>query len=635
MKNATTTDPTTLPKPWRLWPGIAAVLLQWLVQFVVPTVAPDALAFGVLGGLAGGLVVLLWWAFFSRSPHADRWGAIVLIVVAMLATSQLVHESIAGGMMGLMLTIYAVPVLSLALVGWAVVTHRWASGPRRLALLAAVVIACGGWTLVRTGGMSSAADSDFAWRWAPTPEDRLLAQLGDDPVPPTQPIAPTTPPPATPESTALASPTEATVAPAVADPIAPVEEQGGGTGDEGREEAAEATAAAMPTWPGFRGADRNGILAGTTITTDWTTSPPQELWRRPIGPGWSSFAVVGNRVYTQEQRGEDEVVACYDLLTGEPVWIHRDTARFWESNAGAGPRGTPTLAGNHLYSVGATGIVNALDAHTGQVVWARNAVTDTGASVPDWGISSSPLVVDDLVVVAASGALVAYDRTNGEPRWLGPVEGTSYSSAQLLTVAGVVQILHLHGAGLTSFDPSTGTPLWSHLWKGYPIVQPAQTADGDLLIAVNESNGIRRLDVSHDGTGWNIAEVWTSRGLKPYFNDFVVHKGFAYGFDGRMLAAIDLSSGERSWKGGRFGNGQLLLLPDQDVLVVLSEKGEIGLVAAKPDAFTELARLPAIEGKTWNHPVLADGILLVRNDEEMAAFRLAQASAGTLLSQHR
>jgi outer membrane protein assembly factor BamB len=345
-----------------------------------------------------------------------------------------------------------------------------------------------------------------------------------------------------------------------------------------------------------------------------------------VGPGWSSFAVRGDLLYTQEQRGEDEVVACYSLTTGKPVWRHRDKARFWESNGGAGPRGTPTLGNGRVYTLGGTGIVNALDATTGAVVWSHDAASDTGAKTPTWGFSSSPLVVDDLVIVAASGSLVAYDVATGDRRWLGPSGGgASYSSPHLLTTDGVRQVLLLSAAGLTSVTPSDGKVLWQHAWKGYPIVQPALTADGDVLISVTDSSGTRRLAIAHGSSQWTVTERWTTDGLKPYFNDFVVHNGHAYGFDGRILACIDLEDGRRKWKGGRFGQGQLVLLPDQDLLLVLSEEGELGLVKATPDQFTEVARRPAVEGKTWNHPVLAGDALLVRNGEEMVAFRLSLA----------
>jgi hypothetical protein len=193
-----------------------------------------------------------------------------------------------------------------------------------------------------------------------------------------------------------------------------------------------------------------------------------------------------------------------------------------------------------------------------------------------------------------------------------------------MTIDGVKQVVHLSGTGLTSVTPADGKPLWQYAWKGYPIVQPSQTPDGGILIAVNESSGTRRLGVAHRDGGWSVDERWTSNGLKPWFNDFVVHKGHAFGFDGTILSCIDLADGTRKWKGGRFGAGQLVLLSEQDLLLVLSEEGEVALVSATPDRFTELGRAPAITGKTWNHPVVAGGVLLVRNGEEMAAFRLAR-----------
>jgi outer membrane protein assembly factor BamB len=362
------------------------------------------------------------------------------------------------------------------------------------------------------------------------------------------------------------------------------------------------------------------------IDTDWSQSAPQELWRRAIGPGWSSFAVDGNLIYTQEQRGDQEIVSCYDLSTGAPVWMHRSAARFWESNAGAGPRGTPTLSARRVYALGATGILNALDARTGAVVWSRNAATDTDVQVPDWGIASSPLVINDVVVVAVSGQLVAYDAATGEQRWLGPSGGSGYSSPHLFAIDGVQQIVLLRGSRTISVAPEDGALLWEHRWEvGVSIVQPAVAADGELLITVGDAMGglgVRRLAVKKEANGWNVEEKWTSRGLKPYFNDFVVHKGHAYGFDGSILAAIDLTDGNRKWKGGRYGNGQLVLLADQDLLLVTSEEGEVVLVSATPDKHTEVARFQALNAKTWNHPVVIRDTLLVRNGEEMAAFRL-------------
>ena len=243
--------------------------------------------------------------------------------------------------------------------------------------------------------------------------------------------------------------------------------------------------------------------------------------------------------------------------------------------------------------------------------------------------AASPLVVGDLLIVAAAGKLVAYEAATGVPRWFGPDGGAGYSSPHLLTIHGVPQVLLLDARGATSVAPADGARLWeltvTSSALSAPIIQPALTPDGDVLVVDGQASGTYRIAVSQGAGGWTVAERWKSTALKPLFNDFVVHKGHAFGFDGSILACIDLADGKRKWKGGRYGNGQLILLADQDLLLVVSEEGELALVAAASDKFTELARIPAIEGKTWNHPVVAGDILLVRNGEEMAAFRLALA----------
>ena len=556
------------------------------------------------------LAILIWWLFFSRAPWLERLGAIALMVVAVAATSRVVHESVANGMMGFMLYVYSIPVLSLALVAWAVASRHFSSGLRRASMVAAIVLACGTMTIIRTNGLSGDADSDLEWRWTPTSEQQLLSGSGDTPLdsaPGESAVLPSAPPP-------IAAPEKVPDAPS-AGPVAT------------SEESARATPDAV--WPGFRGPERDSAVHGVRIATDWSRTPPVELWRSPIGPAWSSFAVRGDRLFTQEQRGDDEVVSAYNVKTGKPVWKHRDAARFWESNAGAGPRATPTLSNGRVYTLGGTGILNALDDRDGSVVWSRDATSDTGSKVPAWGIASSPLVVGDVVIAATAGALAAYDVATGQPRWVGPKDGYGYSSPQLATIDGVVQVVLVNGPGAIGVSPSDGTVLWKYDWAGDSIVQPAVLGVRGLLIGSGSGlaakTGMLRVTVAKEPSGWSVKEQWTSNGLKAYFNDFVVHKNHAFGFDGGILACIDLADGTRTWKGGRYGHGQLILLSDQDLLLVLSEEGELALVNARSDKFAEVARFKAIEGKTWNHPVLARDILLVRNGEEMAAFRLSLA----------
>jgi outer membrane protein assembly factor BamB len=595
-----TTQSGAIPqKPLRLWPGIVAVAIQWFFRIGVKALVPGITGFGyaVLGSLALALVLIVWWAFFSRARRWERLAALVLMVGAMAVTWLLKHDS----MWLPWLFAYAIPLLSLAFVAWAVVTSRLSNRIRHATMVATILVACFGWLLVRQNGINGDHVATFGWRWRASSEERLLAQTGEEQT--------STPASQTATSTAQVP---ATTAPSPSPSP---------TAEPAKQSIAAATTERRAEWPGFRGPGRDGVVRGVKIKTDWTAAPPVQLWKYPVGPGWSSFAVSGDLFYTQEQRGENEEVVCYKLSTGQPVWSHRDSARFFESNGGAGPRATPTLNGGRVYSFGATGILNALDAGTGAVVWTRNVSSDTGTHVPFWGFSSSPVVVAEEVIVAASGQLVAYDAASGKKRWVGPTGGDSYSSPQLVTIDGVTQVLMMTATAATSVAPADGKQLWSHAWSVNAIVQPAVTDDGDVLIT-SQADGARRLALAHNASGWSVSERWTSNGLKPYFNDFVIHKGFAYGFDGRILSCIDLNDGQRKWKGGRYGNGQLVLLPDQDLLLVLSEEGELALVKATPDQFTEIAKLPAIDGKTWNHPVIVGDTLLVRNGEEMAAFRL-------------
>jgi outer membrane protein assembly factor BamB len=485
------------------------------------------------------------------------------------------------------------------------------------------------WALLRTDGVLGGGGSQFAWRWSPTAEEQLLARAGDEP------IAPLIALPELESAEARPPSSEETIPPTGKDAVVPPVPVSAKVSNEKPTAGSDAEPPSVPSparpeadWPGFRGPGRDGVAHGTRVVTDWSASPPTELWRHAVGPGWSSFAVGSGLLYTQEQRGDSEVAACYKLATGEPVWMHRDATRFWESNAGAGPRGTPALSNGRLFTFGATGILNALNAQTGAVIWSRNAASDTAEKVPIWGFASSPLVTGDLVVVATAGQLAAYDIASGELRWLGPEGGDSYSSPQLMTTGDTAQILLLSENGVTSVAPADGSQLWQHAWEGFTSLQPSLTAKGDVLITTGAATGglgVRRLAVAHGASGWTVEERWTSIGLKPYFNDLVVHKGPAYGFDGRILSCIGLEDGERKWNGGRYGYGQLVLLPEQDLLLVLSERGELVLVGASPGEFEEIAKFPAIEGKTWNHPALVGDVVLVRNDREMAAFRLARA----------
>ncbi|MFA5907669.1 MAG: PQQ-binding-like beta-propeller repeat protein [Vicinamibacterales bacterium] len=627
------------PFSFRLWPGVTLAALALLFRFGLPIGIPDTPIFGMESGVAGllgsviaTLGIILWWLFFSRAPWSERLGALAVMIVAVVATRAVAHDSITGAGQGYLLYVMGIQVMALALVLWAVASRGLSAGARRVSMAATILIACGLFAIIRTDGVSSnLLGSDYRWRWTPTAEELLLAKAATEPervVPPPAAIespqeAPAPVPVEVPAAPAGAKPEAAAVPSSEAVATGPAMSEGG---------AARERDASRVEWPGFRGSARDSVIRGVRINADWSASPPVQVWRRPVGPGWSSFAVHGDLIYTQEQRGSDEMVAAYRLSTGEPVWRHSDPVRFYESNGGAGPRATPTIDHGRVFTHGATGIVNAFDARTGKGLWSHDSSADSGVPVPGWGFSSSPLVIDDKVIVAASGALIAYDAATGERRWLMTSRGGSYSSPHLLTIDGVDQVVLMGGQGTTSVAVADGTVLWANAWAGAPMVQPALLAGGDLVITSADAMGglgVRRLGLVHAASGWTVTERWTSRGLKPYFNDYVVHKGHAYGFDGNILSSVNLENGERAWKGGRYGNGQMLLLADQDLLLITSEEGELVLVSAAPDKFTEVARVPALNAKTWNHPVLVGDVLLVRNGEEMVAFRLSLVKNAT------
>ncbi len=370
-------------------------------------------------------------------------------------------------------------------------------------------------------------------------------------------------------------------------------------------------------------------MPGIVLDPDLTAHPPQEIWRMRVGPGWSSFAVAGDRLFTQEQRGEDEAVVCLDARNGKELWAHLYPSRFYEVVGGAGPRATPTWDNGRLFCLGAEGMLMRLDPASGQSLWTADLRKDADREPPTWGFSSSPLIVNDVVIVHAGGAgdtgLLAYDVETGQKRWGAAAGDHSYSSPQLATIEGQQLVLILTNEGLTAADPGSGSVLFDYPWKfeGYRVVQPLLVSATQMLLGTSMGVGTRKIELRHQDASWQPEEVWTSRDMKPYFNDYVVQNDYLYGFDHNIFACIELQTGKRAWKKGRYGSGQVLSLPDGQQLLVLSETGEVVILRANPQAHEELATFPALSGKTWNHPVLVGNRLYVRNGEEAACFELA------------
>jgi outer membrane protein assembly factor BamB len=384
-------------------------------------------------------------------------------------------------------------------------------------------------------------------------------------------------------------------------------------------------------YPQFLGPGRDGVIPRTRIARDWTGTPPTMLWRRPVGAGWGGFAIHGGKALTQEQDGPDELVTCYELTTGRQIWAHRYPARYDNPIGGIGPRATPTVAANRVYTLGGTGILKCLDFDTGREIWGRNSLESVKSPDLEWGISSSPLVFGDRVVVAPRGAdfsLLACRMETGEPLWTAGRHQPGYGSPRLERILGVEQILTFTSDTAAAHDPETGRLLWEYPWKlgqrGHPhVTDPRAVGTNCVLISSAYGAGSHLVQItrSSDGAAWFATNVvWQSRRLKSKFANVLFRGGHGYGLDDGRLVCIDLTDGNRRWDGERFGHGQLLLL--EDVILVTSEQGAVVLVEAVPDAYVPLTRFTAFERKTWNPPALADDTLLLRNDEEAAAYRL-------------
>ena len=380
-------------------------------------------------------------------------------------------------------------------------------------------------------------------------------------------------------------------------------------------------------YPQFLGPNRNGTVTPLGLDRNWAAQPPQRLWQQPVGPGWSGFAVSGRRAITQEQRGDDEAVTCYDVLTGSPLWSYLYPAHFQSTLAGEGPRATPTVDRDRVFTLGSNGNLNCLDLETGKPIWSKDILRDNQAKIEGWGMSSSPLVVDGLVVLSAGGnhnrSLVAYRAATGEFVWGGGTEGAGYSSPVLAVLAGVRQILIFNGGGVFAHDPLTGAVLWNYHWPGgHPHVSTPVVLPGDrLLVSSGYGVGSELLKVQKDAQGTlSASRIWKSNRLKAKFTNLVYRDGFIYGLDDGIMVCLDAANGELKWKQGRYGHGQEILAGD--LLLISAESGEILLLAPNPQKSWELGRFAALNGKTWNPPALAGPYLLVRNDKEAACYRL-------------
>jgi outer membrane protein assembly factor BamB len=385
--------------------------------------------------------------------------------------------------------------------------------------------------------------------------------------------------------------------------------------------------AAAPYWTDFRGPRRDGHYTQRPIRTDWGSGPLRPLWKQPVGGGHASFVIANGRAFTIEQRGREEVAAAYDFVTGRELWTNTWSALFRESYGGEGPRATPTWRDGRVYALGAAGELRALDEATGRMLWRANVLDDAGASNLQWGMAASPLVVGNHVIVLPGGSggksVAAYDKSTGRRVWSALDDQAAYSSPMHLTIAGKEQLVVLTATRLVGLSLDGGGLLWEFPWRtfnGINTSQPLLIGGDRLFVSSGYDQGAALIQVSSAGETFTVRELWRTNRMKNQFTSSVHHDGFIYGLDESILACLDASSGALKWKGGRYGYGQVMLADGH--LIVTTEDGELALVRATPERHVEIARFPVLEGRSWNHPAMADGYLLIRNINEMAAFDL-------------
>ena len=379
-------------------------------------------------------------------------------------------------------------------------------------------------------------------------------------------------------------------------------------------------------FPQFYGPNRDGVLPGPRLATNWSVNAPQVVWRKGMGAGWSGFAIVGAVCICQEQRGREECVVARSLGTGEPLWVHTDARLYSTIIGGEGPRATPTVVSNRVFTLGATGILNCLDLATGTRIWSRDVVKESGGRTPDWGATSSPLVVEDRVIVhggeGGAYSLVAFRIADGALAWKGG-DQPGYASPVTATLAGTPQVIAFNDGSVSGHDPKSGATLWQRPWGNGNVVcaSPLVVGSNRVLCSSGYGVGSELLEISRQTNGMlSAVRIWKSIRMKAKFAHLFVRDGCVFGLDDGIFACVDLKDGSQRWKEGRYGHGQGLLVGD--LYLLMAESGELVLLRPTSVAPDELARFRVFHSKTWNPIALSRDLLLVRNDREAACLRL-------------
>ena len=391
--------------------------------------------------------------------------------------------------------------------------------------------------------------------------------------------------------------------------------------------AAAAASVVRADFPQFLGPERDGHIRGVELATDWEHRPPVELWRRPVGAGWSGFVVSGDRAVTLEQDGGEEVVSAWNVNTGERAWSSRSPGRYATTIAGEGPRSTPLIVGGRVYALGATGTLSCLAMADGRLLWRASLTELARCGVPEWGFASSPAWVDGKVVVLAGGERAAWalDGETGKVAWSAGSGGANYGSVHVLDGAGGRILAYFSGRAWVALDPKDGRELWRHPFgAGMPLVAaPVRVTPQRFVLSAGYGVGAEAVE----WTAQSPRTVWSSKKLKAKFANPVALDGIVCGLDDGILAAVDAGTGEGLWKEGRWGHGQGLLVGSHYLL--MAETGELVLLQPSRRGPGEIAKRKLLDGKAWNPIALAGDLLLVRNDREAACLRIPLSDASS------
>lgn len=411
-----------------------------------------------------------------------------------------------------------------------------------------------------------------------------------------------------------------------------------------KENLADLSKVAESDITGFLGNDRNNYQSSPKLDKDWEANPPKLKWRQPIGAGWSAFVVVNGFAVTMEQRGEDEIVACYKVESGEPVWKYSVKSRHEHPLGGIGPRSTPTIHNGKVYSLGAAGHLACLDGATGKPIWTKDLLKEQAIDqsksegIVLWGRAASCLIVDGKVVVPLGGigenvvSLVAYDAESGQEQWRGGTEQISYASPILAKLDGVRQIVIVNEASVTGHDVSTGKTLWKHAWPGSSSGNasssiPHVVDKNRLLLSKGYGQGCEVIELSNTDGNWTVTSVAANpKSLMTKYTNVTIIDDHVYGLSDGIMECVSLPDLKRKWKtsAGRFGHGQVLGVGDV-ILVQTEQQEEIVLVAANPSKLEILGKIPGPVGKSWNNFCLVGNLLLARSEEEAICYELPLA----------